>query len=159
MRYLILLIAFLAACGPTYDPIPPDQVSIDPSFSSGQRTAIRDTLDAWCGAVGWCPEEVDWSVDIDRGRFIRDSDFEYRGEENNVFGVNDYDSVHLNGSHPEFNNLDEFWIVSAHEAGHWGIGSHHTATGIMAWYHDPGEVDAEIDREAVRAWRDEQSKY
>jgi hypothetical protein len=153
MKYLILLIAFLAACGPTYDPIPPDQVSIDPSFSSGQRTAIRDTLDAWCGAVGWCPEEVDWSIDLSRGRFINDFKFSKLGRENNVFAVNQWDHIHFNPNHANFNDLTEFWIVSAHEEGHWGIGEQHLTTGIMVEERDAGTLPMEIDRAAVKAWQ------
>lgn len=147
----------LVACGA---PEPPRYVSIDIEFSVAERETIRATIDDWCGAVGWCPEErVGWT---ERGRFLLvddlpETDFTERvcppTATCKTSGHNDGDNVVIARNRPRADSLDALWMVAAHEIGHYCLPGKHTDNGLMAAAHVPADV-LEVDAEAVSAWRE-----
>lgn len=144
------LAALLSACGAGE---PPAHYSIDPAFSESERATIEAAVEAWCPAVGQCPERVLWS---ERGRITLVDSLPLApgacppGEECRSAGENDGDNVHIAADRFGAGSLSALWVTIAHEWGHYCAG--HTATGLMA---KAAEVDApaEIDALAIAAWR------
>jgi hypothetical protein len=146
-----VLLILLAACAP--ETTPPETFSIDADFPEPVAETIRDAVDAWCDAVGWCPEET--SDTTARGRFVFSEATVKASDQGDVAGFNDGWRIVLI---PGERSLDMVWSNVAHEIGHWCSrqggtdGQGHTADGLLAAVqHEP---HMEIDPGAVRAWRD-----
>lgn len=153
MKALMIIAALiLVACGRT----PPEAISFDPELSQAQVEIARDAVDAWCDAVGWCPQESTWT---DSGRFIVVGHIDQGaasrkcppGAKCEVSAQNTGGNVDiLRGNQAD--EGDRFWILVAHEIGHYCVEGH-TKTGLMSAVHDSGEP-LTIDPVAAQAWRE-----
>ena len=154
-RYFSLLL-LLPACEPWFNTTPPDQISIDPSFTNLQKETIHDVLDNYCMAVNWCPEEVGWLEPIERGRFIVDTyDFSRFGYDRLVAALNTWEYIYYDPNHWAFNDDRAFWLITAHEIGHWGTGIGHLAEhSIMeAPMKNMDTRPLELDCVTVETWK------
>jgi hypothetical protein len=153
--------ALLVACAPAS---PPKYVSIDTNFAPDERVIVADAINAWCDAgTGWCPELIErgWT---ERGRFIKDTNYNRHGRPKWSGGFNDGDNVHIDAElgptvarewAPE-HVLPVLWITAAHEAGHFGIDDHvGNADSLMNAAPDPGRALI-IDAASVREWCEQQ---
>lgn len=154
---LFLLLSMVYGCAPSVDP--PETFSIDSDFSPAEAAVIRDAVDAWCEAVGWCPEETDDAEA--RGRYVRSFvTGKEPGPGKNCPGYNDTWRVVIADQRGAWGgNLDMLWEIAAHETGHWcavagtGVdGMGHTESGLMA--AEQREPVLTIDYRAIRAWQD-----
>lgn len=132
---------------------PPAYYSVDSEFSEAEAGVIDAAIADWCEAVGWCPEKALWS---ERGRFELVDDLPEgrlaacpEGRVCEVAGNNDGDVVRVARQRPAQDDLSAFWMVVAHEIGHFC--TEHTERGLMAAYHEVDDA-LEIDPESVRAW-------
>ena len=137
-------------------PEPPRYFSVDSDFGEGERETIHATVDAWCDAVGWCPEEALWS---DRGRVMLVDHLPHDEETRSacpdgltcgVFGRNDGDVVRIARDRIEPDNMAVLFVITAHEIGHFC--TEHTTAGLMAAVQTHASEPV-IDAEAAEAWR------
>lgn len=149
----LMLSATLLACG--REP-PPDFLSIDSAFSEAEAETIRSAADAWCDAVGWCPEEVIWA---DRGRITLVDDLPSTNEAVRACPPGATCTVSArwlsggniliarNRLYPD--DLGWLWTYTAHEMGHHC--SDHLDTGLMSTLAFASANT--IDDAAIKSWR------
>lgn len=110
-------------------------------------------MQAWCDKVGWCPEEVDETIDgsfvLAYGSLHPQVDETIDGEVSGRNSGHGYIQVRADGR--ARGQLDYLWIVAAHELGHYC--TDHLSTGLMAAEHTVGADPLEIDDAAAEAWR------
>lgn len=142
MRFRFLLVFALFACG-----APPDVFSVDPDLGV-RAEVVRDAVDAWCVAVGYCPTEQTWAGDAPGS--IRLVDAVPPGRNGRpLVGKNLGDRIILDRGAAAETELDRLWVIIAHEIGHYC--ADHTKTGLMV-DHDIGQAP-EVDGVAAGAWR------
>jgi hypothetical protein len=154
MRHFVIALALLfVACAPQE---PPAYISIDPSFSEGERETILAAVDTWCERAGWCPELALWS---ERGRFELVDTLEAHdmaacpeGRDCVVSGRNDGDRVRIARDRPLPEDMGVLFTIAAHEIGHFC--TEHTSSGLMAAFQQASEGALDVDDVAVAAWHD-----
>lgn len=153
----LLLIALLAlGCSANQ---PPPTYSVGVGFDDAHAEVIRDVMAAWCSRVGYCPTEVastDWgNFSMVSGGFIPEDPGACKGEGEGECKVDAHNQdgarVQMWEESPRIEDLDYFWVIMAHEVGHYCIGDH-TKTGLMRAQHQPGDDKMEIDDVAASAW-------
>lgn len=149
-RALALLL--LASCVPSPPP-PPDTFSIDPEFSPEQAAVLRDGVSAWCDAVGWCPTEVEHS---DRGHFILSVDYARDTADDTSSAYNDGTNIYVDAASSAALDLSILWIVTTHEAGHYGIFGHPVAPPALMAAEVGSRHPRVIDDASRDAWCAEQ---
>lgn len=153
MKHIIAIALALSAC----EPAPPSTVSIDMVFTLEQRAEIVAGLDAWCDAVGWCPEVVsdgegrihgtrDYSS---HNRTPGSAAFEFPHDRTGA-GVNPGASEVLVDLQWADKYPECFRVAVWHELGHFGIEGH-TRVGLMAAQPECVVPEA-IDSVSVARW-------
>lgn len=137
---------------------PPGTFSIGDGFSVEEKEVIRAATDAWCDKVGWCPEEVaatGWgNIELVFGGFqMQHPEDCPEGDTCSVDAHNGGERVQVWADSPRRGDLEYFWVIVAHELGHYCI-SEHPDTGLMSPRHEPGSDPLSIDDVAARAWRE-----
>lgn len=147
----------------------PTAYTVAPGLTTEQAAAIDTAHDAWCAAVGYCPELVPWPgsaetltwvttydrAGADRGMFAYQTALEFCGPGAGPSECELREAVAINRAHgvyrdPEFRR--EVWVMAAtHEIGHLCIDGHPAdlSDGIMrevgSLEHDaitPGTAEA-----------------
>lgn len=148
-RVVLAVLIFTVGCSRQ----PPDSIYIDQKFTAQETAVIKDAIDSWCVAVGWCP-----TIQVNAEALIRlvpkiTGHNDYLQEacpsvDCELIGWNDNPDIQI--SMRAAKDLDRLWRVVAHEIGHYC--ADHTNQGLM---YEAYEENAPliIDHEATRAWR------
>lgn len=150
LRFLGLLL--VAGCSAQQLP-PPDTFSIDPAFSPEQAAVLRDGVSAWCDAVDWCPAEVEHS---DRGHFILSLDYAHDTADDTSSAYNDGTNIYVAAASSAARDLGTLWVVTTHEAGHYGILGHPVAPPALMAAEVGSRHPHVIDEASRAAWCAEQ---
>jgi hypothetical protein len=128
----------------------PPTYSFDPNMPAMNQVVARDVFEAWCEAVGYCPLEAPWAG-WDSDGAVSWTLFPPEGP---VAVLNGGHPMLLNGGSPIVRNTHRFWLIFAHEVGHYQIRGHRNH-GLMIEDLAGSEIDQlplEIDSYTVAQW-------
>ncbi len=151
---IILFLILLFGCAGRE---PPPTLHISEDFSAAEAETIRSAFDAWCEAVGYCPDEapgVYGSIVTAYGLRKRPDMCEGCYVDADNTGV----LIRILADAPARKDLGALWVRIAHEIGHY-CNTEHTETGLMAPVRPLRGEPMIIDAAAIALWKEGCSGY